>query len=406
MDKLKQFLSNVYESNAFYKNIVTTHGITDPADINQYPILTREQLQCNKHSIFSDGFQSEYFLQKLRRQISSGTSGVPLSVYWNPQAYWRSILSLWRKRLLWYGIFPNDKYVRFTLQVLDEKRIKSGLFCEEGNGVLSVCRSFLQDSQTFLHLLDKIHEYAPVWILIQPFILSRLVDYYQYYEKMPPSRLKYIEVTGEMFTAELRQRAEKFFRIPIGNMYGSEEVNGIALECPYQSMHILEDNVFVEIDNTKNRGEVIVTNLHNTAMPLIRYAQGDIAEINNNLVICECGSLSPTITVLKGRMQNCVESNGVEINSYLLGETMTSVNNQFRDSVHQYKFRYYVAKKELCCYILIRREMMEWKESILTTILNELEKRIPSKAGVYLNVCEKSQINNYDRKFQILEIID
>ena len=61
MSKLEELLKHVSEHNNFYKKIIKEHNITDPTDITQYPILTRQQLQQNRYNMFSNGYKSKYF---------------------------------------------------------------------------------------------------------------------------------------------------------------------------------------------------------------------------------------------------------------------------------------------------------------------------------------------------------
>ena len=63
-------------------------------------------------------------------------------------------------------------------------------------------------------------------------------------------------------------------------MYGSEEMNGIAIDNLDGEMCVFNDNVLIEIKNeniilSQGEGEAIITNLNNFAMPLIRYNQGN-----------------------------------------------------------------------------------------------------------------------------------
>ena len=56
----------------------------------------------------------------------------------------------------------------------------------------------------------------------------------------------------------------------------------IAHECEYGSLHINDENMIVEILNNGlpckdgEQGEIVVTELNNTAMPLIRYQLGGL----------------------------------------------------------------------------------------------------------------------------------
>ena len=83
MSKLEEMLKYVSEHNDFYKNRIKEYGIKDPLDITQWPVLTRKELQENRYNMFSDGYKAKYFSQQLRRQSSSGSTGVPVNVYWD-----------------------------------------------------------------------------------------------------------------------------------------------------------------------------------------------------------------------------------------------------------------------------------------------------------------------------------
>ena len=61
MLKLEEFLRFVSNHNEFYKDRIKQYEITNPLDINQWPILTRKELQENRYNMFSDGYKSKYF---------------------------------------------------------------------------------------------------------------------------------------------------------------------------------------------------------------------------------------------------------------------------------------------------------------------------------------------------------
>ena len=78
MEKLKKILRFVSKHNDFYKRRIEEYGISDPLDINNWPILTRKELQENRYDMFSDGYKSKYYNQQLKRHSSSGSSGLPV----------------------------------------------------------------------------------------------------------------------------------------------------------------------------------------------------------------------------------------------------------------------------------------------------------------------------------------
>lgn len=382
MTKLEKMLKYVSEHNEFYKNRIKEYGITNPLDITQWPILTRKELQENRYNMFSDGYKTKYYNQQLRRQSSSGSSGVPVNVYWDYKDWYASNMSLWRKRLQWYGIHPSDKYVMFTLNAFNiENDGKTVYYIKEPANILSVNVSLIQNENGYEKLVDLINEFEPKWIYVQPFVLDKLIQAYICTGKLPPKTLKYIESVGEILSPDLKKRTIDFFEISLGNMYGSEEMNGIAYECPDHHMHVLDDNVFVEVMNkneivSSGDGDVIITNLSNKAMPLIRYYQGDMIDINNCPSKCHYGSNFSEIKLVKGRTLESIQLDGnTELNSFILLEILSEVNNEFNGAIVTYRYVFDTHSKCLYCYISLDDSKMHWFHSVQLRFVSVLKKR-------------------------------
>ena len=89
----------------------------------------------------------------------------------------------------------------------------------------------------------------------------------------------------------------------------AEEFGYLALQCPeHEHYHVQSENVLVEILNDDGEpcqrgeiGRVIVTSLHNFAMPLLRYEIGDYAEVGSP---CACGRGLPVLKQIIGRQRN------------------------------------------------------------------------------------------------------
>ncbi len=95
---------------------------------------------------------------------------------------------------------------------------------------------------------------------------------------------------------------------PIRDVYGSNEFNLLAWECPAGAgtYHICDDAVVLEVLGTDGRqvpigqlGEVVITGLHSFAMPFIRYKIGDLAVRGPDR--CPCGSHFSTLLAIHGR---------------------------------------------------------------------------------------------------------
>lgn len=369
MSKLEEMLKYISEHNEFYKNRIKEYGIKDPLDINQWPILTRKELQENRYNMFSDGYKSKYFNQQLRRQSSSGSSGVPVNVYWDYKDWYASNMSLWRKRLQWYGIHPSDKYVMFTLNAFNIKNVDETLhYINDPVNILSVNVSLIQNESGYEKLIDIVNEFQPKWLYVQPFVLNRLIQAYKRTGKTPPNTLKYIESVGELLPSDLRRSAVEVFNVSLANMYGSEEMNGIAYECPMHHMHIHQDNVYLE---TTDNGEAIITNLNNFAMPLIRYDQGDSLILDKETKSCSFGANLSSIEILKGRTIDIITlNNGIEISSIMLMEIIAEANNYLGGAIIEYEYIYSKTSKSILCLIRLDNQYRSGFDKVRKIITN------------------------------------
>lgn len=369
--KLEKMLKYVTEHNEFYKSRIKEYGIKNPLDITQWPVLTRKELQGNRYNMFSDGYKSKYFDQQLRRQSSSGSSGTPVNVYWDYNDWYSSNMSLWRKRLQWYGIHPRDKYVIFTLNAFNAKNDGNTVYyVKKPENILSINVSLIQNESGYERLVDIINGFEPKWLYIQPFVLNKLIQAYKRVGRTPPQTLKYIESLGELLTSDLRRRAADFFEVPLANMYGSEEMNGIAYECSDHNMYVLDDNVFVEVMNETGIsccgcGETIVTNLNNMAMPLIRYNQGDLIKTDNlNGRLCN----AKVICSILGRKMQEITFENFSINAFAFSEVISAVNNQLDDVIINYQFVYSQSSGKLRCKLILDESRNEWLSSVQAAI--------------------------------------
>ncbi|BAQ62243.1 capsular polysaccharide biosynthesis protein [Geminocystis sp. NIES-3708] len=102
------------------------------------------------------------------------------------------------------------------------------------------------------------------------------------------SSIKAIICTGEHLFPHQKKLLEDTFSAPIINEYGSQECGVYGFSCPLCSnIHIDEKRCFVEVKNKV----LIVTDLYSDIMPLIRYKNGDLAEIESDN-FCPNGSIN------------------------------------------------------------------------------------------------------------------
>lgn len=411
MTKLEKMLKFVSEHNEFYKQIIKEHRITNLTHIAQYPILTRQQIQKNRYNMFSDGYKAKYMRQELRRQSSSGSSGVPVNVYWDLPDYYASMRVLWHKRLAYYGISPSHRYIKFTSNAFNTNAGEMDIHYEkESKNVININFFALRNEQQYKILLDFIDNFSPEWLYIQPIVLQKLMCCYQKNDRYPPASIIYIESVGELLPIDLKKRASSFFKAPVVNLYGSEEMNGIAYECPYHQMHILSDNIFLECLNSQGQycsegeGEAIVTNLANKAMPLIRYNQADRIAIKQIHSPCLCGSIDPIISQINGRVFESVYIDDTELNSWKLLSILSNVNNQFDGIMTNYRFVYIKSQRKLMCLIELNDDQTKWFESVQKEIVSAFRRNIEVLCNLTIEVTLDHPLNEKKNKlFQVVE---
>jgi len=122
-----------------------------------------------------------------------------------------------------------------------------------------------------------------------------------------PAAMAAIISTSMMLLDNERKLIEGYFNCPVTDRYGCEEVGLIASECDrHNGLHVNDDHLVVEIIGAQGEssgedgiGEIVVTDLNNFGMPLIRYAVGDMGSWQPGA--CPCGRSMPRLARVFGR---------------------------------------------------------------------------------------------------------
>lgn len=138
-------------------------------------------------------------------------------------------------------------------------------------------------------------------------------------KKKPLYTPKVVVSTAESLSDIMREVIQSSFGTKVYNFYGSREVSNLAGECKEGLMHPFMFWNYQEILDSHNQpvkedeeGRVIVTNLFNYSMPIIRYEIGDMAIRGSDK--CVCSNALPTLKKVTGRItDNFVLENGTII---------------------------------------------------------------------------------------------
>jgi phenylacetate-CoA ligase len=106
-----------------------------------------------------------------------------------------------------------------------------------------------------------------------------------------------VVLTAEAVYPEQRARLREALGARVTSFYGAREVGWIAAECGAEGrLHVNVAGVHVEAEAD---GRLLVTDLVNRAMPLVRYEIGDLGRLD--AAPCPCGDPRPVIAALEGR---------------------------------------------------------------------------------------------------------
>ncbi|MBE0625688.1 MAG: phenylacetate--CoA ligase family protein [Burkholderiales bacterium] len=284
-------------------------GAYDPATpltferFTALPLLTRRELQEQFEHLKSRSVPPGH--GGIRESKSSGSTGTPVR-----------ILKTRLSGLFWNAFTLRDhawhrRDLRGKLATI-RAGIPEGEFEHWGAATAglvadgpSAVRGVRDSVQSQLRWLEQ---QQPDYLMTYPSIAAELAKLVISGGNRLP-RLREVRTLGEQLAPEVRALCREAWSVPVRDVYSAEEVGYIALQCPeHEHYHTVEEGLLVEILDEQDRpcapgqlGRVVLTSLHNFAMPLIRYELGDYAEPGEP---CACGRGLPVLRRLAGRVRN------------------------------------------------------------------------------------------------------
>lgn len=231
-------------------------------------------------------------------KTTGGSTGQPVTILKSPDAMAHELAATWRG-YRWAGVDIGTRQARFwgvPFDPTDRLRARlTDLVCNRRR-----CSAFAFDTESLGNYERALLRFRPTYFYGYVSMLVAFANYYRERRTRPPFRLKCIITTSEVLTPGDRALLEQVFETRVFNEYGCGELGTIAHECEHGRLHLSDENMIVEVIDGARRcvagekGELVVTELNNVAMPLIRYRTGDFGAVSDQ--ICPCGR---TLTVLE-----------------------------------------------------------------------------------------------------------
>ena len=275
------------------------------------PLLTRREMQEQRDALLSARPPESHGRQL--QDATSGSTGMPVRIVKTDfvQILWHAMTlreELWQRRdwSLKLGVIRRDANGEsgYPGRRHPDWGAPMGMVYTTGPAELLDTRTSVEEQAEWLMRVQ------PNYLLSFPSIIDELARHCLA-AGLRPRALRGIKTFGEVVDPDLRDLCRRAWDVEIADMYSAVEVGYIALQCPeYAHYHVQSEVMMVEVLDEHGRdcrpgevGQVVLTSLHNYAMPIIRYAPGDYAEAGEP---CPCGRGLPVLKRILGRSRNMV----------------------------------------------------------------------------------------------------
>lgn len=323
LNRLREMLSPILETNKFYKHKLTKAGITHPNDIQtlsdyqKLPFTTKDELSDDQVSHPPYGTNLTYPLDRYTCiHQTSGTTGSPLR--------WLDTKESWD----WWGKCWRDIYAAAGVTSADRFMIAfsfgpfigfwSAYHGAQQLGALTIANGGLTSEQRIRAILSN----DVTVVICTPTYALRLAEVAEQ-SGVDLSKDSNIRVTihaGEPGASlpATKQRIEDRWGARAYDHAGATEVGAWGVMCrPQVGVHLNEDEFICEVLDTgtgkhADEGELVITNLGRIGMPVIRYRTGDYVKLKPSL--CECGSKHRVLDGgVIGRIDNAIIIRGLNV---------------------------------------------------------------------------------------------
>ncbi len=315
--QLALLLEHAFDTIPFYRARLEAAGYRRGQAItrefwSRIPVLSRREVQEQGSAICCATVPAEH--GHLISDATSGSTGTPLMISKTDLSVliWHAITV---RHWLWCASDFNLKFAairRFSRirDVLPDGRT----FPDWGDPVARIFptgpAAVLDNRTTPQQQADWLMREEPDILLIYPSVVQELARYFRD-RGLRLRRLKGITTMGEALAPGIRAACREAFGIGVTDIYSASETGYLALQCPLnEHYHAQSENLRLEVLDESGQpclpgevGTVVVTPLHNFAMPLLRYALGDLARVGG---ACSCGRGLPVLTEILGRTRDTV----------------------------------------------------------------------------------------------------
>lgn len=345
---LRRLVRHAYKHTAWYRRALDDRGLTPedirtPADLARLPLLEKHDARgsLDERTSTAPPFATV-------SKMTSGSTGQPMTLSYNSESlHWRNA-TRWRaygwagyrmghRALHYWGVGavpPKSRWKRLKVEL--DHRLKRDLYIDCGN----------RSAENLAHVVAEIRRYRPEVIVAYSQAAATLARYVVEQRARDWDTIPVLVGAERLFDAD-RAVITEAFGPAVFETYGGRETMLIGSECPeHDGLHTSMETQIVELivrnpDGTLRparpgeRGEVVLTDLHNLAQPMIRYVNSDLA-VARDVAACACGRFLRRIGPVDGRITDTLRDGaGNPVNGLLFNLLFVSLDaRQFQVIQH------------------------------------------------------------------------
>jgi phenylacetate-CoA ligase len=304
--KLLEMIAHAYREVPYYTRLFDSLGLKpadfrDQRDLRKLPVLTKDVVRLHQHDFLARSLKDGY----LSVFKTGGSTGTPVEVLKDAHSV-ELAHATGLRAFRWAGwkigepvgmIWGNPPKTLSTKETLLDTFIEPAIYLDTMSLTDASMSAFVAEWQRAKPTMLRGHSHS---IYIFASYCNR--------NSIDSVRPNAIISSSMMLLPTERTAIERAFACKVTDLYGCEEVGLIACECErHRGLHIDMESNYVELLDPQGNdvpagedGAVVVTNLLNRAMPLLRYKMGDVASMSART--CDCGRTLPLLNSVSGRV--------------------------------------------------------------------------------------------------------
>lgn len=323
---IENLLKHAIDTTEYYKDY-------DYKDIRKFPVVNKRIIIENFDKIKSSIYEGK----KLHTMSTSGSTGTPFTVIQDKKKRNRVIAEvLFFGKLSGYTFGQRQMFLRVWVKTIKKSKLKKFLQNMITQDISNLNDDKMREIEIILKKDKKIKNILSYASTLEK-LSKHLINENAYEEKY---NIKSIISGSELLQENVREDLKRIFKCNVVSRYANEE-NGILGQDCIEDNHEIHLNVanyyfeFLKLDSDEpaKEGElsrIVVTDLWNYALPMIRYDTGDLAIAGKS----RCSLKSVVIHEIFGRKVDLIyDENEEPISPHLITNNMWNVKG-----IKQFKF--------------------------------------------------------------------